>query len=103
MMERAGCSERCGAVLPCCFDMRRRRNGYDCPPDPLQLASWVLLVSFALVFGALWVPQLDTAGAAVSITAYVAVLLVTMHSAHRTASTDPADTHAICPPCDEPP
>ena len=82
--------------MPCCVNPRTRTGGYDCPTDPLQLTSWILIVLFAVTFFGLWVPQLDSAAEqAVASAVYGVVLLITLYSAHRTASTDPHDDYAV--------
>ena len=62
--------------MPCCVNPRTRTGGYDCPTDPLQLTSWILIVLFAVTFFGLWVPQLDSAAEqAVASAVYGAVTM----------------------------
>ena len=82
--------------MPCCVNPRTRTNGYDCPNDPLQLTSWVLILLFAVTFFGLWVPQLSSvAEQAATSAVYGTVLLLTLCSAHRTASADPRDDYEV--------
>ena len=56
--------------MPCCVNPRTRTNGYDCPNDPLQLTSWVLILLFAVTFFGLWVPQLSSVAEQAAILFY---------------------------------
>jgi hypothetical protein len=86
----------CVKRAACCFERKKRRNGYQMPPDPLQVGSWFLVAAFVSTFGALWVPLLPSLAARVAAAAaYGLATCFTLLNAHRAASADSEDTHDL--------
>ena len=86
----------CVKRAACCFERKKRRNGYQMPPDPLQVGSWFLVAAFVSTFAAVWVPLLPSLAARLAAAvAYGLATCFTLLNAHRAASADSEDTHDV--------
>jgi len=68
-----------------------RRNGFEWPPDPLQMSSWLVFLSYCSATGLLVVPVLPGASAWVFAAVYGLLSLALAVATVRTTASDASD------------